>query len=81
MEAPKFILTNGTKIKTHHDLGSTTGLLVTAELLQRRKSNTEGTIKGVVPGHGGDVYWVVNDDGSKTCYCWTEFELVPCPSM
>lgn len=45
--------------------------------LSRRRANAPGVIKGVVGGHGGDVYWVEHETGAEypAAYCFTEFEL------
>lgn len=76
MEQPDYLLEAGTKIKTHETLGQTKGFLIRQDYLDNRKPNTEGTIRGIVGGHGGDVYWVENEDHSIAAYMFTEFELV-----
>lgn len=76
MQEPESILSNGTRVRTDRTLGSTVGMLVKQQYLDARRSNAEGTIKGWVTGHGGDVYWVQHDDGTVAAYGWMEFELV-----
>lgn len=82
MNEPTHILKSGTKIVTHSELGSTTGMLIAQRHLDARHPNKVGEIWGVVPGHGGDVYWVSHKDDSPdgpdkiAAYCWSEFELV-----
>lgn len=80
VNSPTYILENGTKIKTNPTLGSTRGMMIYGGNLARRKPAADGVITGVVPGHGGDVYWVRHDDGSGAeailaAYSFTEFEL------
>jgi hypothetical protein len=64
----------GLEIKTIFNLESTAGILVKPEYLQARKPDAEGTIKGWVGGHGGDVWWVEHKDGSIGAYCYSEFQ-------
>ena len=77
MNEPEFILLNGTRIETHEVLGSTGGLMVRGDYVTNRKPSAIGIIRGVVPGHGGDAYWVTHDYGDVAVYCFREFELVP----
>lgn len=83
MKQPAFILTNGTKVKTHEKLDSPPGFLVAATHMVQRRPSAEGTIAGVVEvvgGHDGDVYWVDHNAGEPSAaYCFTEFELVEAP--
>lgn len=70
-------------------LGSTTGMLIKQIYLDARKVGIEGTYKGWVPGHGGDVWWIVHADQSVAAYMTTELEywnstecdclLIECP--
>jgi len=55
-----------TLIRTDKNLHSTAGMFVTQDVLDRRKADTEGILWSYVPGHGGDVWWVVHqfDDQS-----------------
>lgn len=69
MEQPATILPPGTKIRTH------ARLLDRPELPGERAPNVNGTIIGVLPGFGGDVYRVQQDNGGVGSYCWDEFEL------
>jgi hypothetical protein len=70
MEQPATILPEGTKIRTHAFLPNR------PELPGERTPNIVGTILGVLPGTGGDVYRVRQDDGGIGSYCWDEFEIV-----
>lgn len=79
MNQPTYILDNGTRIRTHTKLGTNQGMNVAAIHIDQREADAEGTIAGVVGGHGGDVYWVqhVETRGDTTApYCFDEFELV-----
>lgn len=77
MEQPKYILSKGTRVKTHPKFGedATRGMLISAKNLDVRRCNATGMVRGPVPGHGGDVYWVEHYDGIVAVYCFTEFEL------
>lgn len=78
MEEPRYILNNGTKVVTHlHCNGpvGATGILVKPYLLEARRPKAKGETCGIVPGHGGDVYWVRHEDGQVAAYGWWEFEL------
>ena len=75
MEEPEYILNSGTRIKTNDELETTTGMMIPAKYLDVRRCNSTGVVKGPVPGHGGDVYWVEHYDGIVATYCFTEFEL------
>ena len=67
---------HGTKVRTHDVLEDTRGLLCGPGNLGARKPSTDGTIHGVVPGHGGDVYWIQHAHTVLLApYCFTEFEL------
>lgn len=77
MNPPSHILKEGTRIVTHSTLEDTTGLWLPQQYLDSRAPSVQGTISGVVPGYGGDVYWVRHDDGTSAVYCWTDFELEP----
>jgi hypothetical protein len=81
MEQPTYVLKNGTKIRTNPALESTSGMRVHPGHLAARRPDLPGLIQGVVPGHGGDVYWVRHDGIEDTAaYCFTEFELDPSPT-
>lgn len=75
MEEPQYILNKGTRVVTHAELESTEGMMISAKYLDARRCNATGMVRGPVPGHGGDVYWVVHYDGFVSAYCFTEFEL------
>ena len=55
VEQPEYILNRGTKVKTHAELETTTGMMISYKYLVLRRTNDEGIIRGPVPGHGGDV--------------------------
>jgi hypothetical protein len=76
MKQPDKILRSGTIVITNAELDLTTGLLVKKKHIDARVANRRGVIKGIVPGHGGDVYWVWHrgSDG-VAAYGWREFEL------
>jgi hypothetical protein len=75
MKEPAAVLADGTKIKTCDIIGSTSGMIIRADYLAARTPSKSGTIRGWVGGHGGDVYWVEHDDGTRSAYGWWEFEL------
>jgi hypothetical protein len=80
MKQPEYILKDGTKVVTHEKLDTEQGMMISPKHLRARRESMPGIIAGVVPGHGGDVYWVQHElkaEGEKTAaYCFTEFELV-----
>jgi len=76
MNQPQNILPDGTTVRTHAALGLTTGMIVPHENLRRRQPDAVGRVTGVVPGHGGDVYWIDHGD-LQAPYCFDEFELEP----
>ena len=55
-------------------LGSAKGLIVSPTHLRARRIGACGEVVGWVPGHGGDVWWVEQDDGMIGAYCFDEFE-------
>ena len=56
-------------------LGETTGMLIKPRHLECRKLEVTGTVKGYVPGHGGDVWWVQHDNSEDVgAYCFDEME-------
>jgi hypothetical protein len=63
-------------------LESTTGMMISPKYLKVRREGAVGTVKGYVPGHGGDVWWVEHDKPSAeepqepevAAYVYTEFE-------
>lgn len=76
MDEPQVALAPGTAIITHKTLDSIAGLLVAHSYLSARKGSTRGVIKGFVPGHGGDIYFVSHDDdATMAVYGWHEMEL------
>lgn len=64
-------MTNGAPVKITR-LGSTGGILVKPEYLAARELG-EGTLKGWIPGHGGDVWWIEHANGSIGAYSIDEF--------
>jgi len=76
MQEPTKVLAPGTRVITNK-LHSTKGMLITAKHLDVRASGIKGTIRGYVPGHGGDIYWVEHDDTKEVgAYGWHEFDLL-----
>ena len=64
----------GMKVKTTR-LDSTAGMFVKQECLDRREIGKKGKIVSFVPGHGGDV-WFVEQDNDVAAYNYLEFEPV-----
>jgi hypothetical protein len=54
------------------------GMIVPAQCVATRRVSAEGIIRGVVGGHGGDLYYVEHEahDLNYSVYCFTEFEVV-----
>lgn len=77
MECPSVILRNHTKVIIHDTIDKDPGFLVKKHHLECRKPSVSGIICGVVPGHGGDVYWVKHEDETIGAYGYPEFELAP----
>ena len=67
----------GKRIKTAMMLGSTDGMAIAQRHLDTRMPNCEGTVKGYVPGHGGDVWFVEHPDGAVAAYSITEMAELP----
>ena len=44
-------------------------------VIRKRREAAVGVIKGVVPGYGGDVYWVTHD-GDNVPYGYWELDLL-----
>lgn len=51
----------GLKVITAPGLNPTTGMLIDDKFLKQRKSNQKAIVYGYVPGHGGDVWWLLHD--------------------
>lgn len=65
----------GMKVKTVTKLENTRGMLLNPRHLECRKAGITGTVKGCVPGHGGDVWWVAHEGCDDVgAYCYTELE-------
>lgn len=53
------------------------GFLVKDEHLECRREGVTGTIRGWVPGAGGDLWWVHHDDSEEIgAYIFTELEEI-----
>jgi len=65
---------NGEKVKVVK-LDSVSGFLISPKHLRIRKKGKIGIIRGWVPGHGGDVWWVEQDNG-VAAYSTSEFEKI-----
>jgi len=49
----------------------TRGFLVQPHHIEARKPvGTRGTFHGIVPGGGGDLWWVRHEDGTIGAYCF-----------
>jgi hypothetical protein len=75
MQQPSTVFAPGTKIVTHEQLGTTAGMLIKPCYLATRKPNAKATLGPYVPGHGGDVYFALHEDGTEAVYSVNEFEL------
>ena len=62
----------GLKVCVVEDNG-TEGMLIKPQHLDIRQIGKTGTILNYVPGHGGDVWFVQQDDG-VAAYCFNELE-------
>lgn len=62
----------GLKVRVVSDDG-TKGMLIAEKHLSIREVGKEGTVLNWVPGHGGDV-WFVQQDNGIAAYCYTELE-------
>jgi len=49
------------KVVTAPGLNSVKGMLVPESYLKQRKTNQVARVYGPVPGHGGDVWWLVHE--------------------
>ena len=43
-------------------------MLIAQRRLDERVPDTDGVMRGWVPGHGGDVWWVEHEDGTVGAY-------------
>lgn len=77
MECPSIILRNYTKVIIHDTIDKNPGFSVKRNHLECRKPSISGIIWGVVPNHGGNVYWVKHEDETIGAYGYPEFELAP----
>lgn len=67
-------VTENLKVRTT-ELRSTDGLTIHARHLACRKAGVTGFVRGYVPGHGGDVWWVQHEGSEDIgAYCFNEFE-------
>jgi hypothetical protein len=57
------------------ELRGTDGMMIHARHLSCRQAGLTGEVRGYVPGHGGDV-WFVQHEGSEDvgAYCYDELE-------
>ncbi len=55
-------------------LGDTKGMMIKKEHLDVRAVGVKGTVIGYVPGHGGDIWWIKQDDSHIGAYVFDEFE-------
>lgn len=62
----------GKLVKVVSDNG-TRGMTIDKKHLTIREIGQTGKITGLVPGHGGDVWWVEQDNG-VAAYCFNELE-------
>ncbi len=60
----------GLKVRVISDDG-TEGMTIAEKHLLIREVGKEGTVLNYVPGHGGDV-WYVQQDNGVAAYCYTE---------
>jgi hypothetical protein len=68
-----------------HTVGPTTGMLINPKNLALRREGAVGVVRGYVPGHGGDVWWVEHRDnaGSEvevSAYVFHEIEQIEQPA-
>lgn len=75
MQQPSHLLDSGIRIHTHKALETTMGMVAPPSALANRRADADGVLDGIVPGHGGDVYWVKHPGDKRALYCFTEFEL------
>lgn len=68
----------GQRVLTKLNERGAVGMLIKPEYLANRENDIQGTVRGYVPGHGGDVWWVEHDGTKKVAaYCTDEmFDLV-----
>lgn len=62
----------GLKVCVVSDHG-TAGMLINPQYLDIRQIGKVGTVLNYVPGHGGDV-WFVQQDNGVAAYCFDELE-------
>jgi len=67
---------DGMRVKTNDSLVRPTGMILADAYLNARQPSREGRVTGEVPRYGGDVWWVIHDDGNKAPYMCTELEPV-----
>ena len=64
----------GLKVRVIGD-GGTKGMMIAEKHLAIREIGEEGTVLQWGPGHGGDV-WYVQQDNGIAAYCYTELQAV-----
>ena len=55
-------------------LGDSNGMAISQEHLRWRRQGAIGIVLRHVVGHGGDVWWVRQDDGQVAAYSFDEME-------
>lgn len=63
----------GDMFVTANKLRSTDGMTIVPEVLARRRAGVVGRFHDIVPGHGGDVWWIEHAGGFAP-YCYTELD-------
>ena len=67
----------GTRVRTADKLDDARGMMVAPKYIECRRCGITGVVKGYVPGHGGDVWWVAHDGTADVgAYCYTEITPV-----
>lgn len=64
----------GLRVTTTPNLEEPIGMMVAYKHLDARKPGIRGTVIQVIPGHGGDCWFVLHEDGTCGAYCFNEFE-------
>ena len=63
----------GLRVRTTR-LEGTEGISVHSRHIDCREENITGVIRDYVPGQGGDLWFVLQDDGLIGAYCFDEME-------
>ena len=68
-------MNNGDRVSVTSLSVSTGGMLVAAKHINARREDVVGEVVGIVPGHGGDAWFVRHDDDAEVAaYYTTELE-------